>query len=71
MKAAFLGAMRYLYPDGPANAHQQRDLIRCFSMGWYHALEETGQNTLAVRWLEENAWLKDFNWWPDESWKWW
>lgn len=63
--------MRYMYPTGPGNAHQHRDLIKCYSMGWHDALMSVGDFEEAKAWLEEFKFLADLNWWPDNSWKWW
>ena len=72
MKEAFLRCMKYMYPVAVENDRQVRDLIKVFSMGYIEGLERVGadREKMAVLVGEVKA-ITDFNWWPDNSWRWW
>jgi hypothetical protein len=71
MKASCLECMRYIFPDGVANQHQHRDVIRCFMMGWVEAMQNSQNSAAVTQFVSEFSHTADLNWWPDESWKWW
>lgn len=71
MKQTFLKSIRHMYPAGVADAHQQRDLIRCYAIGYCDSLIERGDREAVKSLVPEMAAMADENWWPDSSWKWW
>ena len=68
-QARFLQCMEFLYPDGLADKHQHRDLVKVFLMGWIEACHFTGENAQDALAVAKQA--TDFNWWPNKSWEWW
>lgn len=69
MQEKFKADLRLLYPDGLENSHQHRDLVKVWLMGFLAAVDihdEVRPFVLAI--IKP---LTDFNWWPDDGWKWW
>ena len=71
MREAFRRDMRLMWPNGPASAHQHRDIVRVFAMGWCDALMAVGAKEAVEAFVREFASISDPNWWPGESWVWW
>jgi hypothetical protein len=67
----FLVDMRYLYPAGPANIHQQRDLLRCYTLGWLSCLDNHCRQREIEAWTELYGHTVALDWMPDASWQWW
>lgn len=71
MKESFLKSIRHMYPVGVGNAHQHRDLVRCYCMGYTDSLIERGDSAAVESLVPQLSRMADINWWPDSSWKWW
>lgn len=69
MQDNFRESMRFIYPNGtPPNKHQWRDLCKVYVMGWIdsaHSHEFNDPDAIAVAKMMTN-----FNWWPDDTWRW-
>jgi hypothetical protein len=59
----------YPVPAGKdVGKHQWRDIIKTFAAGYFVALISLGESEQLIPFMKT---ISDYNWWPDESWKWW
>ena len=79
MKQQFLLSIKMIYPDGVENKHHWRDIIKIYFMGYVDSLREsclTESHSFSLQHeydlvLQLVKPMTDFNWWPDDSWRWW
>jgi hypothetical protein len=65
--------MLHVWPGGldwQKDKRQHRDMILLYAMGWLDALAHAGCEDHLAQVAEEYKYTADFNWWPDESWRW-
>lgn len=71
MKYLFSHAMKLIYPRGCSDKHHWRDVCKIYFMGYIDALQKNGPDEVAKLIISDCKMMVDFNWWPDNSWKWW
>lgn len=71
MRSKCLADMKLMWPHGPADREQHRDVIRIYAMGWCDALMAAGNKAAVEAWTREFAHIAEVSWFPDSSWQWW
>lgn len=75
IKAEFRKFIQCIFPEKIANRRQVRDLIRTFVAGWitclHHGSNKRKDAERAIEILSQTEFMRNPNWWPDESWSWW
>jgi len=64
--------MAFIYPDGVTDKKQWRDICKIWIMGYITALHcnvgPCAELTSAMHYAKQ---MTDYNWYPDDEWKWW
>lgn len=72
----FKHSMRFIYPNGIQNSHHFKDVCKIYYMGSLDTTIRLAENKVSLGLeiaylIQFGEQMRDFNWWPDDSWKWW